>query len=456
MGRSHNNIFLGWAVNSLNKNKFVEYLNKEKSIPLKHARYYLVWINKFLALYQKNLKNVSQKNINDFLETLTREGKEDWQRKQAYRAVHIFLHDFMGIKLKLSNAKKANGSEHDPSFPGNWKDAYDMFHKEMRFQHLARRTESAYRSWIRRFIDFYHNAPPSDVTAQNGKAFLTHLAINLKVGASTQNQAFNALLFLFRYVLNKDFGKLDNVVRAKNNKKIPVVFSKPEIRKLFEHFPEPYRMHAKLIYGSGIRVAECVRLRVQDLDFDNNATIVRNGKGEKDRATLLPGSLHDDLKSHLEKVKIIHELDLEAGNGSVHMPGALSRKYPNASKEWRWQYVFPAQGLSLDPDDIVVRRHHIGRRVLQKAMLRAVKESGILKKATVHTLRHSFATHLLQDGYDIRTVQALLGHKSVRTTMIYTHVLSSVGLGVISPIDRFNKKDGNVARQHQTTEGNGQ
>ncbi len=426
-------------MNSLNKNKFVEYLNKEKSIPLKHARYYLVWVNKFLAFYQKNLKNVNQKNINDFLDTLTSEGKKDWQRKQAYRAVHLFLHNFM--EIKLNTARITNGSGQDSSIPEDWKKAYDLFHNEMRFQHLARRTESAYRSWIRRFIDFLHNAPPSNISAQDGKEFLTHLAINLNVGASTQNQAFNALLFLFRYVLNKEFGKLDNVVRAKNNKKVPVVFSKPEIRKLFEHFPEPYLLHAKLIYGSGVRVAECVRLRVQDLDFANNATIVRNGKGEKDRATLLPISLHEDLKNHLGKVKMIHELDLEAGNGSVHMPGALSRKYPNASKEWGWQYVFPAQGLNLDPDDIVVRRHHIGRRVLQKAMLKGVKASGIFKKATVHTLRHSFATHLLQDGYDIRTVQELLGHKSVRTTMIYTHVLHSVGHGVISPIDRFRKKD---------------
>ena len=219
--------------------------------------------------------------------------------------------------------------------------------------------------------------------------------------------------------------------------RIPVVFSKKEIRKLYKHFLEGYLLHAKLIYACGLRITECIRLRVKDIDFENQSLIVRFGKGNKDRVTPLPEMLHPELKSHLAKVKKVHETDLKAGSGSVYMPNALAKKFPNASKEWAWQYVFPSKNLSLDPRAKIIRRHHITSRALQNAMSKASKKSGIPKKATIHTLRHSFATHLLQDGYDIRTVQELLGHKDVTTTMIYLHILRSLEGKVISPLEKL-------------------
>lgn len=238
-------------------------------------------------------------------------------------------------------------------------------------------------------------------------------------------------------MLEKEFDISDNVIRAKKSDRIPVVFSKKEIKKLYKYFPEGYLLHAKLIYACGLRITECIRLRVKDIDFENQSLIVRFGKGNKDRGTPLPAMLHPELKSHLEKVKKVHETGLTTGNGSIYMPNAWAKKLPNASKEWAWQYVFPSKNLSLDPRAKIIRRHHITSRALQNAMSKALKKSGIPKKATIHTLRHSFATHLLQDGYDIRTVQELLGHKDVKTTMIYLHVLRSLEGKVISPLEKL-------------------
>ncbi|MDY6843437.1 MAG: integron integrase, partial [Thermodesulfobacteriota bacterium] len=284
-------------------------------------------------------------------------------------------------------------------------------------------------------IEFSGNAFPGTIQSSHVKQFLVHLAVEGNVSASTQNQAFNALLFLFRYVLEKEFNVSDNMIRVQKSGRIPVVFSRKEIKKLLKHCPENYLLHIKLIYGCGLRVMECVRLRVKDLDFENKSLVIRSGKGDRDRVTTLPEMLHEPLKKHLREVKKIHELDLTAGNGSVYMPMALARKFPRASKEWAWQYVFPSNHLSLDPREKIIRRHHITARALQNCMSIALKNSGIPKKATIHTLRHSFATHLLQDGYDIRTVQEQLGHKSVQTTMKYLHVLKNLEGKVISPLE---------------------
>ncbi|MEA3435610.1 MAG: integron integrase [Thermodesulfobacteriota bacterium] len=421
-------------MNKLN-NEFVEFLYKNRSIPKKQGKFYLIWVNRFLSYYQKDLKTASYKTIKDFINVLEKEGKDDWQIRQAYRAVNIFLQDYMKFGNKPDVKEPINESDNKVTVSKKWKEAHEIFSREMRFQHLAYSTEKTYSSWIRQFIQYFNSISPDEASTEHVKKFLTYLAIERNVSASTQNQAFNALLFLFRYVLNKEFGKIENVVRAKNKKRIPVVFSKSEIKKLFEAFQEEYVLHSKLIYGGGLRVVECVRLRVQDVDFENHTLIIRSGKGDKDRTTLLPESLHKGMKKHLDRVKIIHEQDLASGNGSVYMPNALSKKYPNASKQWNWQYVFPASKLSLDPREKAIRRHHISARVIQKAMAKALTKCQIPKKASVHTLRHSFATHLLQDGYDIRTIQELLGHKSVRTTMIYTHVIKKGSMGVKSPLE---------------------
>jgi integron integrase len=265
--------------------------------------------------------------------------------------------------------------------------------------------------------------------------FLTHLARDRNVAASTQNQALSALLFLYKEVLKEELGWIENVERAKRPVRLPVVLTKEEVRALFQHLHGMHRIMAGLLYGSGLRLMECIRLRVKDIDFGYANILVRDGKGAKDRITVLPINLAQPVERHLQRVKVQHEEDLEAGFGRVYLPTALDRKYPNAAREWGWQYVFPSSRLSLDPRSQIKRRHHVEEGSLQSAVKAAAGASGICKPATCHSLRHSFATHLLENGYDIRTVQELLGHRDVSTTMIYTHVLNKPGLGVKSPLD---------------------
>jgi integron integrase len=261
------------------------------------------------------------------------------------------------------------------------------------------------------------------------------LAVERKVAASTQNQAFNALLFLYRNVLGVEFGELKDVQRAKKPRKLPVVFTKDEIRQIINQLDGYKWIMAQLMYGAGLRVMECVRLRVKDLDFGYGQILVRDGKGSKDRVTMLPEVLKESLKLHLEKVRSVHDMDLKAGFGAVYLPFALEGKYKNADRSWAWQYVLPATKRSIDPRTKVERRHHIAESVIQRGIKQAIRKAGIPKAGNCHALRHSFATHLLEAGYDIRTVQELLGHKDVSTTMIYTHVLNRGGRGVKSPGD---------------------
>jgi integron integrase len=268
------------------------------------------------------------------------------------------------------------------------------------------------------------------------RQFLSNLATDLNVASSTQNVAFSALLFLYKDVLKKDLPLISDIERSNRPKKLPVVFTPEEVKAVIGRLSGTYSIMANLLYGSGLRLMECVRLRVKDLDFQYNQITVRDGKGEKDRITILPQALKEPLRRHLAKVKLLHEDDLLEGFGEVYLPYALDRKYPNAAKEWGWQYVFPASSRSLDPRSGKQRRHHISEDMLQRAVKRAIRQAGITKAGSCHSLRHSFATHLLEDGYDIRTVQELLGHSDVRTTMIYTHVLNRGGRGVRSPIDR--------------------
>ncbi len=304
----------------------------------------------------------------------------------------------------------------------------------IRLKHYSIRTEQAYVNWIKRYIYFHNVRHPAEMGAAEVQAFLTHLAVEGNVAASTQNQALSALLFLYKKVLHQDLGPID-AMRAKKPKRLPSVLTKEEVHSVLGHLSGTHLLTAKLLYGSGLRLMECLRLRVKDLDFAHRQILVRDGKGEKDRVTMLPESLVSPLQDHLRIVKRTHEEDLAKGYGAVYLPYALERKYPNAEREWLWQYIFPANRLSVDPRSGIVRRHHIHESSLQKAVRAAAQATGIPKRISPHTFRHSFATHLLEAHYDIRTVQELLGHKDVKTTMIYTHVLNRGGLAVRSPLD---------------------
>lgn len=300
----------------------------------------------------------------------------------------------------------------------------------------SRRTEEAYVHWIKRYIYFHGKRHPHELGEGEVTAFLSYLASERKVAAATQGQALAALLFLYKQVLGRDLGWLDGMTRAKRPVRLPTVLSVQEVEALLAELRGGAWLMAGLLYGAGLRHFECLRLRVKDVDFNYRQLLVRDGKGQKDRVTLLPEKLVDPLQAHLVEVRRLHGRDLREGYGEVHLPFALARKYPRAGFEWSWQYVFPSKNRSVDPDDGVVRRHHLDDSVLQRAVKAAAQTAGIAKRVSCHTLRHSFATHLLHDGYDIRTVQELLGHSDVSTTMIYTHVLNKGGRGVKSPLDR--------------------
>ena len=312
----------------------------------------------------------------------------------------------------------------------------DQVREVIRFKHYSIRTEQAYVHWSKAYILFHQKRHPREMGAREIQAFLTHLATQRNVAASTQNQALNALVFLYREVLRLPQGDFSEFERAHRPARLPVVLSVEETRRLLSALkPGTLSLMARLLYGTGMRLMECLRLRVQDLDFARNQIVIRQGKGAKDRLTILPGSIKDQLQQHLERVRLLHQADLRDGFGRVHLPHALARKYPNAEREWTWQYVFPASSRSVDQRSGAIQRHHVGENSLQRAIKEAVRVAGITKPASCHTLRHSFATHLLEAGYDIRTVQELLGHESVETTQIYTHVMQKPGLGVKSPLD---------------------
>lgn len=311
----------------------------------------------------------------------------------------------------------------------------DRVRYAIRTRHYSIRTEDAYVQWVRRFVIFHHMRHPKEMGEKEINQYLTHLAVYRRVSASTQNQALCAIVFLYKEILKSDLNNFGAVIWAKKGKKLPVVLARDEVKAVLHHLTGEHYLIAGLLYGAGLRQMECLRLRVQDLDFRMNQIVVRQAKGNKDRVTMIPVSSKAPLQNHLHKVKKIHEEDLKAGFGRVYLPFALAEKYPNASSEWKWQYVFPAPNFSVDPRTNVRRRHHLDGQVVSRALSAAVKRAGINKNVTCHTFRHSFATHLLEANYDIRTVQELLGHKNVATTMIYTHVLNRGGMGVVSPLD---------------------
>ena len=335
----------------------------------------------------------------------------------------------------MEEAKAAAPIRRESIIPNPKLRLLDQVREVIRLKHYSIRTEEAYAQWIKRFIFFHGKRHPREMGAVEIERFLTDLAVRGKVAASTQNQALNALVFLYSQVLHLEVGEF-SAVRAKRPQRLPVVLTPPEAQRVLTAMkPGTLNLIARLLYGSGLRLMECVRLRVKDVGFAENELVVRDGKGFKDRVTMLPLTVKVDLERHLQRVKLLHEVDLKAGAGEVFLPYALARKYPGAPREWSWQYVFPAARPSTDPRSGKTHRHHVHETVVQRAVKAAVRTAGINKPASCHSLRHSFATHLLEGGYDIRTVQELLGHASVETTQIYTHVMQRPGIGVRSPLD---------------------
>lgn len=413
-----------------------------KGVSAKKARFYVTWVKQFFEHIRKPLRNCLAKDVQGFLDHLLNEKKApQWQLEQARNALKLLCRDFLQVSWA---AQKPAGTIHEEPSQSVFSSEEtvsvnsDIFKKlqiEMRFRHYSIRTEQTYIQWVRRFLYFHRIKPVDDLAAGDVKAFLEYLAVKKQVSASTQNQALNAIVFLFGNVLKKSLGDIGEFTRAKRPLRLPVVLAKEEMDRLLNSLTGIYSLMAGLLYGSGLRLMECVRLRVKDIDFAQNQILVREGKGQKDRITILPKRFHEPLKRQIERVKKLHDEDLAKGFGDVYIWPSLECKYSNAAKEFIWQYVFPANNLSVDPRSGKVRRHHINENMLQKELKKTVLILRINKKVSCHTLRHSFATHLLESGYDIRTVQELLGHSDVSTTMIYTHVLNTPGLAVRSPVD---------------------
>lgn len=311
----------------------------------------------------------------------------------------------------------------------------DQLRDKIRLKRYSIRTEKAYVDWVKRYIFFHNKRHPNEMGEIEIMQFLNSLVLERNVAASTQNQALCALLFLYKDLLKIDLDWIKNIQWAKRPKRLPIVFTRDEVNRILMILDGIKLLMASLLYGSGMRLMECLRLRIQDIDFGYKQIVIRNGKGKKDRITMLPRATIPSLNKQIDKIKLLHDQDLSHGGGSVYLPDALASKYPFADKEFRWQYLFPANKISKDPRSGIHRRHHLSRDFLQRAVAKAVKQAEINKGGSSHTFRHSFATHLLEAGYDIRTVQELLGHKDVSTTMIYTHVLNRGGQGVKSPLD---------------------
>ena len=471
--------------NEMGLEEFGEFLLRRRIVPEKNAKFYVAWVRKFLG-QTADPKLSMEERIEDFVEGLRQEGgREEWQVEQAERAVKTFFHVFLnGAGLTERPAARV---ERDAAGRVGVAETLAATRDLLRTKHYSYRTEQTYLGWIGQFLEYQgslgtsiqdsgvriqkggqggsiqelefriqkeekragsstsnNQYPMSNdqqgagkvaVDGQGVKSFLTYLATRRRVSAGTQNQAFSALVFLCREVLRLPETDLDAGVRAKATQRLPAVLSTEETARLLEAMAGTARLMAEVTYGGGLRVMECCRLRVKDVDFENDLLFVRDGKGGKDRSTLLAKSVKERLRAHLARVRELHGQDLAAGAGEARLPDALERKYPQAGREWGWQFVFPAQNLSVDPRGGKVRRHHASDAMLQRAVKEAVAKAGIDKPVSVHTLRHSFATHLLLAGVDLRQIQELLGHSSVETTMIYTHVVKNLRAPAMSPLD---------------------
>jgi integron integrase len=410
--------------------QFKSYLITSKLTDEKKAGFYLSWITRFFEFCNKNPEDsVTQEEIERFLRYLSR-NREDWQVKQASEAIQPYQY--------YKERKKTEKIKESLELNAQWKLIAESMHKILRLMHRSYRTEQAYIGWVRRFYLFMKGRSPYSLESKDVKDFMTYLAVERDVSVSTQNQAFNAILFLFRHILKKSIDNIGEAIRAKRTRRLPVVLSKKELENLLSHLSGINLLMAKVIYGCGLRLQECLQLRVKDIDFERSTITIRQSKGDKDRETVLPESIKKELGDYLEKVRAIHEKDRINNLPGVQIPNALERKYPNAGKEWGWFWAFPSYKLSIDPITKIIRRHHIYHGNLHRQIKEAGIRARIAKRVTVHTLRHSFATHLLESGYDIRTIQELLGHNDLRTTMVYTHVATTNRLGVKSPLDQKN------------------
>jgi integron integrase len=431
-------------------------------------RWYVIRAEQYLqAVSHQRLTEHTPQDVTDYLEKLGRRSRmAEWQYCQTVDAIqHLFLmseaawarqfdwaywkvsartlpvthptiaRETATVTMQAQIPQKQTSSVPLARVRDTHAQSLDALLVEIRRRGYSIRTERAYGSWVTRYLAFMGNADPCSLGHAAVTAFLQHLAVERQVTASTQNQARDALVFFYQHILRQPLGDLDEFVRAKGPQRLPVVLTRTEVGKLLAHVPGTYGLMASLLYGAGLRLMDCIRLRVKDIDFAYTQIVVRDGKGQKDRVVPLPQRLVEPLQQHLAMVKRLHQADLAQGYGTVYMPHALARKYPQAPTEWRWQYVFPSARLSADPRSAAIRRHHVHENGLQKAVKKAAQAAALTKPANCHSLRHSFATHLLEDGYDIRTVQELLGHADVSTTMIYTHVLNRGGKGVRSPLD---------------------
>jgi len=389
--------------------------------------YYIQWINKYLTFIGKD--KATDERQNEFLRNLSSK-YYDWQLEQAEKAIIIYR-TYIKQNDKTSREK-------EPLNNTSWQDIIFQSKKEMRFQNKSLQTERSYIYWIKKFSEHIRGKVPAVINQDDVKSFLSYLAVEQSVAIATQKQAFNAILFLFRHILGKQILNLDSVIRSRVERRMPLVLSQPEINKIIDQMNHPYKLMAEIIYGGGLRLSECLKLRIKDVDFKNTILTVRSGKGDKDRQTIISKKITPVLKDHIQSIRKYYEEDQYENRPGVELPKALERKYLNAGKEWAWFWIFPSAKISVDPRSGIARRHHIFTNSLQRAFKSALNKSGISKNASIHTLRHSFATHLIENGYDIRTIQELLGHSDVSTTMIYTHIASRNKLGVISPLDSLD------------------
>jgi integron integrase len=404
------------------------FLTKKGTLKTQYVPYYLKWVSDCYGFLNEPLSNrLNSDQKKQFLSDMAKR-HEDWQLKQADTALRLYDY-FLSKNITPTMGETSSHNE-------TWKLLEEKMRNALRLRHRSLSTEKTYLIWLRGFKGFVGQKEPHQLEGRDLQDFLSHLAVERKVSSSTQNQALNAIVFLYRYVLDKNIDQELSAVRAKQRRHLPVVLTIKEIQSIFDQLSGTSKLMAMMIYGCGLRLNEALTLRIKDLDFEQNIVILRSGKGDKDRRTVLPESLKDDLIEHIGTARLLYDQDRQNNISGVWLPGALEKKYPNAGKEWKWFWLFPSKSLSIDPRSNIVRRHHVHPALLQKAFKVAVGKAGITKQASVHTLRHSFATHLLETGYDIRTIQELLGHQNLQTTMIYTHVASKNILGVRSPLDK--------------------
>ncbi len=417
--------------------EFEKFLKSRNLVQEDKIKYYSNWVDKYLHGIGYRDEAITRDSIVSFSNAMLQDKRyADWQVRQAENAVRIYVTNFLNLNLRPQVPAKEDGKELQLEL--SWDDAILRMRESLRLRHYSYRTEQTYVEWIERFKKYLRKGDAYSVTDDDVRNYLTNLAVKMRVSASTQNQAFNSILFLFRYVLNREMGEMRDNVRAKRPFRLPVVFSVAEVARIISHLDGTAALMVKLMYGCGLRLNECMRLRVNSIDLERNLVHVRAAKGDKDRMVPMPVSLRNDLKKHLERLKELHRKDISQGYGQVHMPEALDRKYPNASSEFGWQWFFPMAKPSVDPRSGRVMRHHLLDRAFQKIVKVAIEKAGVNKHGTCHSFRHSYATHLLEDGTDIKVIQELLGHKSMETTMIYTHVAQKKLAVVESPLDKLS------------------